>query len=69
MCTPSISARFDVRGSIGVLSEKTENVDENGLVHEKCWLCGKVTEQNAIFRGGRVEFICKECGNKIVDKP
>ena len=51
------------------MSEKTESVDENGLVHEKCWWCGKVTDQNAIFRGGRVELICKECGNKIVEKP
>lgn len=51
------------------MSEKTESVDKNGLVHEKCWWCGKITDQKATFRGGRVEFICNVCGNKIVEKP
>jgi ribosomal protein S27E len=33
-----------------------------------CWKCGKVTRHEITFRWGGRCFLCKECGNIVVEK-
>jgi hypothetical protein len=33
-----------------------------------CWTCGRVTTHEITFRWGGRCFLCKECGNIVVEK-
>ncbi len=33
-----------------------------------CWTCGRVTTHEITFRWGGRCFLCRECGNVVVEK-
>jgi hypothetical protein len=38
------------------------------LVHVWCWTCGKATTHEITFRWGGRCFLCRGCGNIVVEK-